>query len=184
MYPLMRVAIGVVATCIAVVLVQNVQGFFVKPQDGPDLTSAVAAANAAKGVAEGGGGAASGPGAKVFSSNCASCHQPNGKGVPGVYPSLVGSAFAQGESSISVRIVLHGFKGEIERNGTKFNGVMTPFKDALSDEEIADVLTFVRSSWGNSAEPVDAATVADIRAKVASHAGQFIESELLSGTAL
>lgn len=180
MYPLMRVAIGVVATCIAVVLMQNTHGFFVKPQDGPDLTSALAAASAAEGGA-GGGGAANGPGAKVFSSNCASCHQPNGKGVPGVYPSLVGSAFVQGDPNISVRIVLNGFKGEIERNGTKFNGVMTPFKDALSDEEIAEVLTFVRASWGNSAEAIDAATVADIRAKIAGHAGQFIESELTSG---
>lgn len=184
MYPLMRVAVGVVATCIAVVLMQNAQGFFVKPQDGPDLTSAIAAANAAKGAEGGGSGAASGPGAKVFSSNCASCHQPNGKGVPGVYPSLVASAFVQGEPSVPVRIILHGFKGEIERNGTKFNGVMTPFKDALSDEEIADVLTFIRASWGNTAEPIDAATVADIRAKFAGHSGQFIESELLSGAAL
>jgi mono/diheme cytochrome c family protein len=181
MYPFMRVAIGVVVTCFAVVLVQNLSGFFVSPQDGPEFKTAVAAAD---GGAAGEGGAANQAGAKVFSSNCASCHQPNGKGIPGVYPSLAGSAFAQGDPAIPVRIVLHGFKGQIVRNGTTFNGVMTPFQSALSDQEIADVLTFVRSSFGNSAEAIDVATVTEIRAQTAGHAGPFTEPELQQAAAM
>lgn len=172
MYPFMRVTIGVVVTCIAVILVQNLSGFWTSPQDGPVLKTAVAADGAA-----GGDAAAAGPGANLFKANCASCHQPSGKGIPGTYPALAGSAFAQGDPSVPIRIVLHGFQGKIERNGTAFNGVMPPLGGVLSDEDIANILTYVRSSWGNSADAVDAAMVADVRAKTQGHA-PYVEADL------
>ncbi len=172
MYPFMRVTIGVVVTCIAVILVQNLSGFWVSPQDGPDLKTAVA-----DGGAAGGGAAAGGPGADLFKANCASCHQPSGKGIPGTYPPLAGSAFAQGDPTVPARIVLRGFQGKIERAGKTINGVMPPLAGVLSDDDIANILTYVRSSWGNTADAVDAATVADVRAKTEGH-GPNTEAEL------
>lgn len=181
MYPFMRVTIGVVVTCFAIILVQNLNGFFVSPEDDPVFKDSSPAA--AEGAA-GEGGAANQAGAKVFTNTCASCHQPNGKGIPGVYPPLGGSAFVQADPAIPVRIVLHGFKGEIIRNGTNYNGVMTPFHSALSDQEIADVLTYVRSSFGNSASEIDAATVTEIRGQTVGHSGPFTEAELQNAAAM
>jgi len=124
--------------------------------------------------------AAGGPGAGVFNAKCAVCHQMDGTGIPGVYPSLVGSELATGNPDLPIKIVLHGFQGPIERNGTQYNGVMQPWKNDLSDQEIADVLTFIRTSWGNSASEVDAETVANVREATKSKAGAYTEEELKS----
>ena len=120
----------------------------------------------------------SGPGAAVFNAKCAVCHQMSGKGIPNVYPSLVGSSFATGDPAIPIRIVLHGFSGPIERDGQKFNGIMQPWKNDLSDQEIADVLTFIRSSWGNTAAAVTAAQVTEQRELTKTKAGAYTEAEL------
>lgn len=122
--------------------------------------------------------AAGGPGAAVFNAKCAVCHQTNGKGIPGVYPPLSGSAIATGDPHRPIKIVLHGFHGPIERDGKKYNGVMQPWKDVLSNQEIADVLTFVRSSWGNSAPEVSPETVKEVREATKSKSGAFTEDEL------
>ncbi len=106
---------------------------------------------------------AGGAGGSVYQSKCAVCHQATGKGIPGVYPSLVGSEIATGDPSKPIMIVLHGFQGVIERGGQQYNGVMQAWKNDLTDQQIADVLTFVRSSWGNAADAIDAATVKKIR---------------------
>lgn len=124
--------------------------------------------------------ATGGPGAGVYNSKCAVCHQMDGTGIPGVYPSLVGSEFALGDPELSIKIVLHGFQGPIERNGTRYNGVMQPWKNDLSDQEIADVLTFVRTSWGNSASEISAETVTELREATKSKSGAYTEEELKS----
>ena len=121
-----------------------------------------------------------GPGAGVFNAKCAVCHQMDGAGIPGVYPTLVGSELATGDPELPIKIVLHGFQGPIERNGTQYNGVMQPWKNDLSDQEIADVLTFVRTSWGNSAAEVSAEAVAEVREATKSRAGAYTEEELMS----
>ena len=128
----------------------------------------------------GSGGNAGGPGAVVFSARCAVCHQMNGKGIPGVYPNLAGSKFATGTPEIPIRIVLHGFNGAIVRNGITYNGVMQPWQNDLSDQQIADVLTFVRSSWGNSAPAVDPALVKKIRESTKSKVGAMTEADMKS----
>jgi mono/diheme cytochrome c family protein len=120
----------------------------------------------------------SGPGGAVFKAKCVVCHQSDGKGLPGVYPTLIGSDFATGDPTIPIRIVLNGFQGPIERGGAQFNGVMQPWGNALSDQEIADVLTYVRSSWGNSAAEIDAAAVAAVREATASKTDAYTEDEL------
>jgi mono/diheme cytochrome c family protein len=125
-------------------------------------------------VAAEGGGA----GASVFNAKCAACHQMNGQGIPNVFPPLAGSTLVTGDPVLSIRIVLHGFNGPIERDGKKFNGVMQPWKNDLTDQEIADVLTYVRSSWGNAAAAVTAEQVKEQRAATKGKSGAYTEEQL------
>lgn len=151
----------------------NLDGFFTKYGDDPVWVDPNASA-AAPGTAEAGG-----PGKVVYSRICAACHLGSGKGVPGNnIPPLAGSAFAQGDPSVPIRIVLHGFRGPIERAGAHINGQMASWKDQLSNQEIADVLTFVRSSFGNKAPAVTPDEVAAIREATASRFVPFTEGEL------
>jgi mono/diheme cytochrome c family protein len=102
-----------------------------------------------------------------------------GTGIPGVYPSLAGSALATGDERLAIRIVLHGFQGPIERNGTKYNGVMQPWRNDLSDQQIADVLTYVRSSWGNTAAAVTPEAVKAEREATKTRTRAYTEAELV-----
>lgn len=177
-FPFMRVTVVVTVCCIAFIFVNNLSGFFKSYKDDPHWVEPAAAKAAGGGAAN--PGAAQGPGAAVFNGKCAACHQGSGKGMPGIYPPLVGSEFAQNKDiTIPIRIVLHGYQGKIQRAGKEYNGVMTPWKDALSDEEIAQVLTSVRSSWGNNASAIEAKDVADVRAKTATRGTSYTEAELL-----
>lgn len=109
---------------------------------------------------------------------CQTCHQADGNGVAGAFPPLAGSEWVTGDPAIPIRIVLHGLQGEITVKGTKYNAMMMPWKDALSDAEIAAVLTYERSTWGNKAAPVTAAQVAAVRAATASRTTQWTVAEL------
>jgi putative membrane-bound dehydrogenase-like protein len=101
-------------------------------------------------------------GSQVFSHTCVACHGDDGKGVPGAFPPLDGSDWVTGDPSIPARIVAHGVQGPIEVSGQKFNSVMPGLSD-LTDQEIADVLTFVRQNWSNDAAPVTADLVKKVR---------------------
>jgi mono/diheme cytochrome c family protein len=103
-------------------------------------------------------------GKKVYTQSCLVCHQPNGQGLPGVFPPLAKSDFLMADKERSIRIVLQGQTGEIVVNGVKYNGVMPPVP--LKDEQTAQVLTYVRNSWGNSGEPVTVEEVKSIRAEI------------------
>lgn len=100
-------------------------------------------------------------GRRVY-AQCSACHQSNGRGLAGVFPPLVGSDWVTGSEAVLVRILLHGMQGPVEVAGAEYNGVM-PAWAQLSDEEIAGVLTYIRSSWDNDAAPVEPASVAAIR---------------------
>ena len=94
-------------------------------------------------------------GERLFANNCAMCHQGEGQGLPGVFPPLAQSDYllkiAQSKDRKElVKIVLKGLTGKIKVNGQEYNNVMTPIS-GLSDADIADVLTYVTNSWGNSA---------------------------------
>lgn len=149
---------------------------FVSDETPPEWTDPEGAKDGVAAIAAGSGG----PGASVFNAKCAVCHQMTGQGIPNVYPSLVGSELATGDPALSIRIVLHGFNGPIERKGAKFNGVMQPWKNDLSDQEIADVLSYVRSSWGNAAAAVTAEQVKEQREKTKGKVGAYTEAELKS----
>lgn len=151
----------------------NISGFFTKQGDDPVWVDPNPPAEAK-------GGADAPPGKALFSKNCAACHQATGKGLPGSIPPLAGSALATGDDiTIPIRIVLHGFKGEIVRNGTKYNGQMQSWKTNFNDQEIAWILTYVRSSFGNKAGEVSADAVKEVREKTALRSAPFGEAELM-----
>ena len=105
-----------------------------------------------------------------FMALCAACHQPNGQGLAGLAPSLVYSNWVLGDERILARIVLNGKVRE--------NLIMPPWKAALDDDSIAALLTFVRRSWGNEADPVPPASVAAVRSAVAGRDEPFTEADL------
>jgi len=120
-----------------------------------------------------------GPDGKVvYSTTCAACHQATGEGVEGTYPPLAGSEIVNGDEAKIVRIVLHGLTGPVEVAGETYSGMMPPWGGVLKDPELAAVLTYVRSAWGNKAAPVTPATVAAIRAATASRATPWTAAEL------
>ena len=102
-------------------------------------------------------------GARVFASTCAACHQAQGQGVPHVFPPLAGSDFLMADKDRAIRIVLGGLNGHVVVNGQGFDSAM-PSQAHLSDDEIADALTYVRGSFGNPGDPVSADDVAKRRA--------------------
>jgi mono/diheme cytochrome c family protein len=98
-------------------------------------------------------------GGAIFAARCVACHQATGLGIPGVFPPLAGSEWVLGSDKVLVLIPLHGITGPVQVKGANYVGAMPVFS-TLSDAEIAAVLTYVRSHWGNSAPPVSASTVA------------------------
>ena len=118
-------------------------------------------------------------GKKVFTQICIVCHQATGTGIPGVFPPLAGSEWANGSEERIIRIVLHGLNGKITVSGKEFNNAMASLGGTLKDEQIANALTYVRSEWGNNAPAVSAETVAKIRAENASHTAPWTADELL-----
>jgi putative membrane-bound dehydrogenase-like protein len=116
-----------------------------------------------------------------YQTLCIACHQANGQGLPGLAPSLVASEWVQGPASRPVRIVLHGLLGPVTVNGQLFNSplMMPPQKDVLDDTAIAEVLTYVRNEWGNSAAPVQAAEVKAVRDAEAKRIQPWTAEELM-----
>ena len=106
----------------------------------------------------GGAGAAAAPananGAKVFSTNCSSCHGASGQGMPGAFPPLAKNDVVTGDPNKSIGILDNGLHGSITVNGQTFNGQMPAWKGTLSNGDIADVITYIRTSFGNSASAV------------------------------
>jgi mono/diheme cytochrome c family protein len=117
-------------------------------------------------------------GKAVYSSICQACHQANGGGVPGTFPPLAKSEWVAGSEKRLVAIILKGLQGPITVEGKQYNNVMPPQGDALSDEKIAAVASYVRANFGNSAPEITAAKVAAARAEFASHTGAFTEADL------
>ncbi|MFI5207406.1 MAG: c-type cytochrome, partial [Gemmatimonadales bacterium] len=114
-------------------------------------------------AAQRGGAAAPVNGQTIFAGTCAACHQPSGQGSPGMFPPLAGSDYVTGDAGRMIRIVLKGLSGAVTVHGGQFNGQMPPWQQ-LSDAELAAVISYVRTSWGNSAGAVTAADVAGERA--------------------
>ncbi len=126
-----------------------------------------------------GGGPAGPPnGATIYATRCASCHQAKGEGLPGMYPPLAGGELAIGDAGRAIRILMNGLQGPVTVKGTVYNGAMPAWGPQLTNEEIAAVLTHVRSSWGNAAAPVDAAAVDAIRKEFGTRTEAWTAAEL------
>ena len=103
-------------------------------------------------------------GKAIFNTNCSSCHQANGQGVPGTFPPLAGNPdITAADPSKVIGIVLHGLNAPITVKGTKYPGGMPAWRSQLSNAEVAAVLTYVRSSWGNKAAAVTEKDVAAVK---------------------
>lgn len=101
-------------------------------------------------------------GKSLYNGTCSVCHQLNGEGMPNVFPPLAKSDFLMADKKRSIEIVLNGLTGPVKVNGADFNSVMPPMSQ-LNNDEIANILTFVRNSWGNSGDAVSVAEVTSLR---------------------
>jgi len=120
-------------------------------------------------------------GKKIFSANCATCHQANGLGVAGQYPPLAGSEIVNGGARRPVMIVLKGLQGPLTVKGQHFgSAVMQPWEKTLNDQKIADVLTYVRQEWGNTGGPIAPEGVGALRKELGGRAESWTEPDILA----
>lgn len=110
--------------------------------------------------------------------NCVTCHQEQGEGVEGVFPPLAGSEIVAGSPEQLAAILLHGLHGPLRVKGVVYDGEMPEWGSKLKDEQIAAVMTYIRASFGNSAPPVDADLVKQVREATASRNRPWTEAEL------
>ncbi|TLX71974.1 cytochrome c [Labilibacter sediminis] len=101
-------------------------------------------------------------GEMVYNRNCKVCHQPGAKGVPGIYPPVINTKRVNGDSKYLINVLLNGLSGEMKVEGKKYNGVMAPYRN-LSDQEIADVLNYLRRDLKDEDKLVSAQQVSDMR---------------------
>jgi len=104
-------------------------------------------------------------GEMLFKGTCSVCHQPHGNGLPNVFPPLAKSDYLMANKQRSIEVVLKGLSGPVTVNGKQFNSVMPPMSQ-LRDDEIANILTYVRNAWGNQGDQVTAPEVTATRAKI------------------
>jgi mono/diheme cytochrome c family protein len=109
-------------------------------------------------------------GRELYQSLCAACHQPDGRGREQLAPPLVGSELALAPPGIPARIVLNGKEGS--------TGLMPPLGAALTDDQVAAALTYIRREWGHTASPVTPSLVRDVRAASAGRTRPWTNEEL------
>ena len=120
-------------------------------------------------------------GKRIFTQNCVVCHQTSGLGMPGQFPPLVGSEWVVGGDWVAdnhlVSILLHGMQGAVQVKGVTYNNAMPPWKQ-LKDDQIAAVLTYIRSEWGNAAAPISPEYVKSMRDKTTARTEPWSQKEL------
>lgn len=124
---------------------------------------------------------ASSEGEELYAT-CIACHQANGQGVPGAFPPLAGAEWVTGSPDRLIAILLHGMQGPVTVAGVEYNGVMLPYGVGvpISDEQLATLLTYVRTSWGNSAAAITAADVERVKAATADRTTSWTADELIA----
>lgn len=117
-----------------------------------------------------------------FKQNCVACHQADGKGAPGAYPPLAGSDWVQGNNKRVAGIVLFGLTGPVTINGEThaYSGVMQAWGATLTDEKIANILTYVRQAWGNQAPPITPDQIGAARKAFEGRSKPWTQEELLA----
>jgi mono/diheme cytochrome c family protein len=102
-------------------------------------------------------------GQKIYLQYCLSCHQVDGGGVPNMNPPLVKTSYVKGDKIRLIKVVLNGFAQSVDIDGQSYSNNMPP-QNFLKDQEIADVLTYVRNSFTNKGTAVSVAQVRAVRA--------------------
>lgn len=102
-------------------------------------------------------------GAAVYLTNCSSCHGVDGRGLPGMFPPLAHAAIVTGDPRRPIAIVANGLRQRIVVNGATYDGDMPAWRGEISDEQIAAVVTYIRSAWGNRASGITLGQVAALR---------------------
>jgi mono/diheme cytochrome c family protein len=116
-------------------------------------------------------------GAAVYARTCIACHQPTGKGLPPVFPSIAGTPIVVGNPELPIKFILQGLMGPITIDGITYNSMMPPVV-GVSDQDIADVLTYVRQSFGNRGSVVTPAQVKAVRDATAGRTAPWNTAEL------
>lgn len=96
-------------------------------------------------------------GKSIYIAQCQTCHMEKGEGIEGVYPPLAKSDYLMADKKRAIKQVLEGASGQMTVNGVSYYGFMNGFQ--LSDNEVSDVLNYIRNSWGNKGEPITPALV-------------------------
>jgi mono/diheme cytochrome c family protein len=118
-------------------------------------------------------------GKRLFTANCVVCHQSTGQGIAGQFPPLAGSEWVLGEASNRLGlIVLYGLQGPVQVKGQTFNGAMPAWGAQLKDEQVAAILTYIRSEWGNNAPPIPPDAIKALRAEHKDRKEQWSQAEL------
>ncbi|MGP8100710.1 MAG: c-type cytochrome [Candidatus Cybelea sp.] len=102
-------------------------------------------------------------GATVYLTDCSSCHQTSGQGVSGAFPPLDGNAVVTGNPVAVIAIVKNGLDGPVTENNAAYSGIMPSWKGQISDDQIAAVISYIRSSWTNHAGGVSLAQVQSVK---------------------
>ncbi len=100
-------------------------------------------------------------GEELYLGYCITCHMSEGEGIEGVFPPLAKSDYLMADKKRAIQTVKFGTEGEITVNGVVYNNIMTSL--GLDDQEVADVLNFIRNSWGNEGEMVKVKEVAKVK---------------------
>lgn len=116
-------------------------------------------------------------GAAVYGRTCIACHQPTGKGLPPVFPSIAETPIVVGNPELPIKFITNGLMGPITVGGMTFNSMMPPVV-GVTDQDISDVLTYVRQSFGNKGNPVSIEQVKAVRAANAARTAPWTTAEL------
>ncbi len=103
-------------------------------------------------------------GKKVYVKNCSACHSADGTGISGLYPPLAKTDWVTGDKKRLINVLMHGLEDPITVNGEEYYNPM-PAMTYLTDQEMADVLTYIRASFGNKASAIAVAEVKPLRPK-------------------
>lgn len=102
------------------------------------------------------------PGKEVYDAVCLACHMADGSGVPGMHPPITDTEWVTGDKERLIDLVLNGMSGEIEVKGETYNSIMPPHSH-LTNKQIADVLSYIRTNFGNDASEITQQEVAKVR---------------------
>ena len=103
-----------------------------------------------------------GKGKTIYAKTCVACHQANGQGIPNAFPPLAKSDYIAADKLRLAKVILHGLQGPVKVNGVDYNSIMPPMSQ-LTDDEVANISTYVLNSWGNPGGKISKEEAAEIR---------------------